>query len=152
MDAIKFLKREHDTVRGLLSDLESTTARGVQKRRQLLTRIAAELKSHTEIEEEIFYPAFKRAGEKNDDDKMYFEALEEHRAAGDLVLPDLLKTDVASEKFSGRAKVLKELVEHHADEEEKEMFPRAKKLMTPDELAALGEQLEARKKALMAAA
>jgi hemerythrin superfamily protein len=151
MDAIKFLKGEHATVKKLLSDLESTTARGVQKRRQLLARIAAELKSHTTIEEEIFYPAFRNAGEKNDDDKMFFEALEEHRAAGDLVLPDLLKTDAASEKFSGRAKVLKELVEHHADEEEKEMFPRAKKLLPKAELDELGARLEARKKELMAA-
>jgi hemerythrin superfamily protein len=151
MDAIKFLKGEHATVKKLLSDLESTTARGVQKRRHLLARIAAELKSHTTIEEEIFYPAFRNAGEKNDDDKMFFEALEEHRAAGDLVLPDLLKTDAASEKFSGRAKVLKELVEHHADEEEKEMFPRAKKLLPKAELDELGARLEARKKELMAA-
>jgi hemerythrin-like domain-containing protein len=151
MDAIKFLKEEHATVKKLLSDLESTTARGVQKRQQLLARIAAELKSHTKIEEEIFYPAFRNAGEKSDDDKMFFEALEEHRAAGDLVLPDLLRTDVASEQFSGRAKVLKELVEHHADEEEKEMFPRAKKLMPKAELDDLGARLQARKKQLMAA-
>jgi hemerythrin-like domain-containing protein len=151
MDAIKFLKEEHATVKKLLSDLESTTARGVQKRQQLLARIAAELESHTKIEEEIFYPAFRDAGEKSDDDKMFFEALEEHRAAGDLVLPDLLRTDVASDQFSGRAKVLKELVEHHADEEEKEMFPRAKKLMPKAELDDLGARLEARKKQLMAA-
>ena len=65
-------------------------------------------------------------------------------------MPSVLVT--ASEKFSGRAKVLKELVEHHADEEEQEMFPRAKKLLSKDELAALGERLEARKKALLAGA
>src|SRR3954468_23740407 len=119
MDAIKLLKNDHDEMRGLLSKLESSTTRGVQKRKQLLTEIAAKLKAHTRIEEEIFYPAFREAGKKGDDEKMYFEALEEHRAAGDLVLPDLLKTEVGSEKFGGRAKVLKELVEHHADEEEK---------------------------------
>jgi len=139
-------------MRDLLSELESTTSRGVKKRQQLLAEIEAKLKAHTTIEEEIFYPAFREAGEKSDDDKMYFEALEEHRAAGDLVLPDLLKTDPASEKFSGRAKVLKELVEHHADEEEKEMFPRAKKLLNRDELAELGERLEARKDELLASA
>ena len=73
-----------------------------------------------------------------------------HVFNGDLVLPDLVGTDPSSEKFSGRAKVLKELVEHHADEEEKEMFPRARKLLSRDELARLGEQLEARKEALLA--
>jgi len=119
MDAIKLLKADHEEMRGLLSDLESTTSRGVKKRQQLIAEIEAKLKAHTTIEEEIFYPAFREAGQKSDDDKMYFEALEEHRAAGDLVLPDLLNTDPASEKFSGRAKVLKELVEHHADEEER---------------------------------
>ena len=150
MDAIKLLKNDHEEVRTLLRQLEETTSRGVKKRTELVSRIAALLKAHTTIEEEIFYPAFKSAGAKGDDDKMYFEALVEHRAAGELVLPDLLGTEVASEKFSGRAKVLKELVEHHADEEEKEMFPRAKKLLSREELATLGEQLEARKTELMA--
>jgi hemerythrin-like domain-containing protein len=149
MDAIKLLKNDHTEMRELLGKLEATTARGVQKRTQLLAEIAAKLKAHTTIEEEIFYPAFKDAGRKGDDNKMYFEALEEHRAAGDLVLPDLLETEVGSEKFGGRAKVLKELVEHHANEEEKEMFPRAKKLLSKDELNQLGEQLERRKMALL---
>ena len=74
-----------------------------------------------------------------------FEALEEHRAAGELVLPDLLRTEVDSEKFSGRAKVLKELFEHHADEEEKEMFKRARALMGKEALETLGDQLARRK-------
>ncbi|MET0227023.1 MAG: hemerythrin domain-containing protein, partial [Dokdonella sp.] len=102
------------------------------------------------IEEEIFYPAFKEAAKIADDRTMYFEALEEHRAAGDLVLPDLLATDPAADNFSGRAKVLKELVEHHADEEEKEMFPRARKLLSKSELAELGSRMEARKTDLLA--
>ncbi len=149
MDAITLLKKDHDTVEALLKELAESTPRGVKKRADLLDKIRVELKAHTAIEEEIFYPAFKKHGEKGDDDKMYFEALEEHRAAGDLVLPDLLKTEVASEKFSGRAKVLMELVKHHADEEEKEMFPRAKKLMSREDLVALGEQMTTRKAQLV---
>jgi hemerythrin-like domain-containing protein len=150
MDAIKLLTEDHKTVRGYLNDLEATTARGIKIRTDLLEKIRVELKSHTMIEEEIFYPAFQSRGKVNDDDKMYFEALEEHRAAGDLVLPDLLGTAVDSEQFSGRAKVLKELVTHHADEEEKEMFPRAKTLLSEDELAELGERMAARKAELVA--
>jgi hemerythrin-like domain-containing protein len=76
---------------------------------------------------------------------MNYEALEEHRAVDDLVLPDLLKTDPDSEQFSGRAKVLKELVEHHADEEEKEMFKLAKKTFNNEELRDLGERMAAMK-------
>ena len=145
MDALSLLKDDHKKVRALLGELAETTNRAEKTRTELLAKIARELEVHTKIEEEIFYPAFKKAGENSDDNKMFFEAMEEHRAAGDLVLPDLLGTPTDSEKFSGRAKVLKELVEHHADEEEKEMFKRAKQLMDAAELKALGEQLETRK-------
>lgn len=151
MNAIQLLKDDHKKVRGLLAELESTTARGTKKRTQLLATIGKELRVHTQIEEEIFYPALREAGEKGDDEAMYFEAMEEHRAAGELVLPDLEKTEPGSDKFSGRAKVLKELVEHHADEEEKEMFPRARKLLGAAELNALGARMAARKRELMAA-
>jgi len=151
MNAIQLLKDDHKKVRGLLAELEGTTARGTKKRTQLLATIGKELRVHTKIEEEIFYPALREAGEKSDDEKMYFEALEEHRAAGELVLPDLEKTAPDSEKFSGRAKVLKELVEHHADEEEKEMFPRARKLLSAAELNSLGLRMAARKRELMSA-
>ena len=54
-----------------------------------------------------------------------------------------------NEELKAKAKVLKELVEHHADEEEKDMFPRAKKLLSKDELRALGEQMQLRKETLM---
>lgn len=145
MDAIALLKQDHRIVRTMLNELAETTTRAKKTRTELLQKIKTELEAHTTIEEEIFYPAFKAAGEKADDNKMFFEALEEHRAAGDLVLPDLLRTDVTSDQFSGRAKVLKELVEHHADEEEKDMFPRAKALMDKAQLQQLGERMAKRK-------
>jgi hypothetical protein len=65
-----------------------------------------------------------------------------------MVLPDLKKTPPTSEKFSGRAKVLKELIEHHADEEEKDMFKKAAKSMSKEELSELGRQMSERKLAL----
>ena len=150
MNAIQLLKEDHKKVRALLAELESTTSRGVKTRTQLLEKVGAELRAHAKIEEEIFYPAFKAASEKSDDEKMYFEAKEEHRAVELLVLPDLEKTDPASECFGGRAKVLKELIEHHAGEEEKEMFPRARKLLDAAELEELGARMEARKRELLA--
>jgi hemerythrin-like domain-containing protein len=149
MDAITLLKDDHKKVKALLTELADTTNRAQKTRAELLAKIATEIEVHTTIEEEIFYPAFKAAGEKSDDAKMFFEAKEEHRAAGDLVLPDLLKSDVTSDQFGGRAKVLKELIEHHADEEEKEMFPRARELLDRDVLVQLGERMQARKLELM---
>ena len=150
MDAITLLTNDHKKVRTLLGELADTTSRAEKTRTELLAKIALELEVHTTIEEEIFYPAFKEAGQKSDDDKMFFEAMEEHRAAGDLVLPDLLRTEVTTDQFGGRAKVLKELIEHHADEEEKEMFPRARTLLGKEALAELGERLAARKQELIA--
>jgi hemerythrin-like domain-containing protein len=130
-----------------LKELTETTTRAARTRPQLLADIEHELKVHTRIEEEIFYPAFKAAG-GSDHKEMNFEALEEHRAVDELVLPDLKNTDPTSEQFSGRAKVLKELVEHHADEEEDEMFKMAKKALSDEELRSLGERMSARKQEL----
>lgn len=148
MNAIEVLKNDHRKIRGLLAELQATTPRAVKKRLALLRSLTMEIHTHAAIEEEIFYPALKSAGQKSTDDKMYFEALEEHRAAGELVLPDLQQTDPASDQFSGRAKVLKELIEHHAGEEEKLMFPRAKKLLSSASLRDLGAAMEQRKREL----
>jgi hemerythrin-like domain-containing protein len=150
MNAIKMLEADHVKVRALLAELESTTSRATRRRTQLLDQIANEIRIHTTLEEEIFYPAFKDASRKSEDEQMYFEALEEHRAAGDLVLPDLQNTAVDGDQFGGRAKVLKELIEHHADEEEKEMFPRARKLLSRTALEELGAAMAARKRELLA--
>jgi hemerythrin-like domain-containing protein len=149
VDAIALLKQDHKLVKDLLGQLAESTTRAVKKRTELLHEIQINLKAHTTIEEEIFYPAFKEAGKK-EEEKMYFEALEEHRAAEDLVLPDLLNTDPSTEQFSGRAKVLKELIEHHIEEEETEMFKDAKKLLSTEELKALGASMETRKAELLA--
>ena len=148
MNAIELLTQDHNNLRAMFEELTNTTARGVKKRTDLVKKIESAIKAHNTVEEEIFYPAFKKAGDGKDDAKMYYEALEEHRAAGDLVLPDLLKTAPDSEKFSGRAKVLKELFEHHAKEEEKEMFKRAKALFSKKMLEELGGQIAERKAGL----
>jgi hemerythrin-like domain-containing protein len=139
-NAIELLKEDHKKLKGLLKELVETTTRAAKRRPELLAEIEHELKVHTTIEDEIFYPAFKLAG-GSEHKKANYEALEEHRAVDKLVLPDLLNTDPGSEKFSGRAKVLKELVEHHADEEEKEMFKLARKAFSSDELRELGERM-----------
>ena len=149
MNAIELLTADHDKVRGLFEQLTNTTKRAEKTRAELVEKIRLELDVHTQIEEEIFYPAFKEAVGESKDEAMVFEALEEHRAAGELVLPDLLETDITSDRFSGRAKVLKELVEHHADEEEQEMFKKARELFSAEQLEELGAQMAERKKQLL---
>ena len=116
-DAIALLKEDHRQVRTLLGELEETSDKAVGKREKLLASIEQELAIHTRIEEEIFYPAFRDAARKKDDGKLYFEALEEHHVV-DMVLPEIKSTGVDTEQFAAKAKVLKDLVEHHAEEEE----------------------------------
>jgi hemerythrin-like domain-containing protein len=150
-NAITLLKEDHDKVKDLLTQLEETTNRGVKTRQELLEKIVMELKVHTKIEEDVFYPAFKAAAGKVDERVMFYEANEEHRLV-DFEIPRIQKTDPSTDDFSAHAKVLKELVEHHADEEEKEMFPMAKKLLSKEQLEEIGTLMEEEKKKLMGSA
>lgn len=151
MNAIELLTNDHQKVKKLLEDISNTTERAVKKRADLLKKIALELQVHTTLEEEIFYPAFKKAGSR-EELQMFHEAREEHRAVESLVLPDLLKTDPGTVEFAGRVKVMKELLEHHIEEEEQEMFKNAKQLMSAQELTELGKQMAEQKAKLMKAA
>lgn len=140
MNAIDLLMQDHEKVRGMLAELTDTTTRAKKTRSELLKEIAEELRIHTQIEEEIFYPAFRDAGKK-EEEEMFFEALEEHKTVENQVLPDLEGASVDTDAFSGRAKVLKELIDHHAQEEEDDMFPRARELFSEEELEALGARM-----------
>ncbi len=148
VNAIDMLLEDHKKVRELLSQLTSTTNRAVKTRSDLLQKIKQEILVHAQIEEEIFYPAF-RDSDAEEAGQLYHEAKEEHRAVSALVLPDLEETDPASDEFAGRAKVLKDLIEHHAEEEEGEIFPKAKKVFDKAALLELGERMTERKQELM---
>jgi len=150
-DAIALLKADHQRVRRLLDNLEKTQDSAAGKREKLLATIEHELKIHTKIEEEVFYPAFFESAKKMDDRELYFESLEEHHVV-DLVLPEIKEADPSSDQFAAKAKVLKDLVEHHAEEEETEMFPRVRELMPRAQLLRLGEDLTRAKAVVRASA
>jgi hemerythrin-like domain-containing protein len=140
------LESDHKTVKKLLKQLSKTEEDSVDERGELLEQIEAELKVHTQIEEEIFYPEFREAAGENDT-HLYFEAVEEHRLV-DIVLPELKETDPSSEEFAARAKVLLDLVEHHIEEEEGQLFPKARKALGSTRLRELGQSLMERKEEL----
>lgn len=144
MNAIDLLKADHEKVKDILSQLSESTERALKKRAELLAKLEMEVSIHTRLEEEILYPAFKEAGSK-EEDVMYYEAKEEHRTVDSLVLPDLKETDPGTPEFAGRVKVVKELLEHHIEEEESEMFPKAKQLLGKAKLDELGAEMEAMK-------
>jgi iron-sulfur cluster repair protein YtfE (RIC family) len=141
-DAISLLTTDHKKVRQLLKRFESNPTQ------KLFQEIENELKVHTQIEEEIFYPAYRDAVEgAKEKQKLYYEALEEHHVV-DLVLPEIKAASEGSNEFEAKAKVLKDVVEHHADEEEAEMFPKARKAIGAAVLRDLGERMRVRKEQL----
>jgi hemerythrin superfamily protein len=141
MDAISMLKADHDKVKKLLDELETTTERGVKTRAELFSTIKGELTIHELIEEEIFYPALKDHPKAED---IVLEGYEEHHVV-DLLMGELEDLDVADETWGPKALVMKENIEHHIEEEEGQMFPQARQIFDRQELQDLGARMADRK-------
>jgi hemerythrin superfamily protein len=139
MKATDLLKQQHREVMDLFEEIEE--ADDAESRKRLMKEIVDHVKVHSKIEEEIFYPAVRGLGTQKAQE-MIGEALEEHHVV-DLVIADLPSVDPEDERFEAKMTVFHELIEHHAKEEEKEMFKSAQRL-GKGELEALGEQMEAR--------
>jgi hemerythrin superfamily protein len=145
-DAVALLRADHKELRRLLEELKGAQSSS-DRRERLMARVEDALKAHTKIEEEIFYPAFRDAATTKKDRQLFHEAIEEHHAV-DMIMPEVASAKGEADVFAARAKVLKELVEHHAEEEETDMFPRARKLFPPSELRRLGAEMAERKRTL----
>ena len=141
MDAITLLKTDHAKVKDLLAKLSATTERGIKTRQELFATIKGELTVHEIIEEEIFYPALKSHPKARD---IVLEGYEEHHVV-DLLMGELESLDVSDETWGAKADVMKENVEHHIEEEEDDMFKKARQIFDRDELAELGTKMEERK-------
>ena len=136
MNPVKLLKKQHREVEALFKRVGK--AEGASERRRLMDEIGAKLTLHTKIEEEIFYPALREVPSKKAEE-MVLEAYEEHHVVK-LVLAELPTVDPEDERFEAKMTVLEELVEHHVEEEEDEMFKLADKI-DDDELESLGERM-----------
>ena len=141
MDALQLLKADHDKVKKLLTELESTTDRGIKTRTELFATIKSALTVHEAIEEEIFYPALREHPRAKD---IVLEGYEEHHVV-DVLMGELERLPVDDEMWGAKAKVMQENVEHHIDEEEGEMFTKARAVFDRAELVELGERMEARR-------
>ena len=125
--ATEVLKTDHAKVKGLFRDYEKLGDGAVVGKQKVFDRIKKELDVHAAIEEEIFYPAIAELGEEKEAEETVREALEEHKIVKTL-LAELAGLSSEDEAFDAKMKVLSENVEHHADEEEDEMFPLFGKL------------------------
>jgi hemerythrin superfamily protein len=145
-DATHILAADHRTVEKLFADFDK--ANGSDAKGKLADQICTELKIHAQIEEEVFYPALKG---KIDDDLLK-EAYVEHDGAK-ILINEIVASSPDDEFFDSKVTVLKEEIEHHVKEEEKQhdnMFQQAR--AADVDLDALGEQMLARKEELKAQA
>ena len=140
-DAIALLRADHKLVSGLFDQFEKS--RSANRKKTLVAQICRELTVHTQIEEEIFYPAFRAAVK---DKELVPEANVEHDSVKDLIA-QVEGVEPDGEMFDARVKVMGEYVKHHVKEEQNEMFPKAK--ASRMDLLALGTQLAQRKAELM---
>jgi hemerythrin superfamily protein len=144
-DAIAVLKADHRHVSELFDRFEGLGERAYATRERTLDRIIEELSIHAGIEENVFYPAV-RARFAERDESMVLEALEEHHVVK-LLLRELESMDPRSERYVAKVTVLREIVEHHVEEEETELFKRVRDSFSRSELRDLGAELEAARSA-----
>lgn len=142
MDIFEAIRTDHGHCREIMDQLEASSPRG-KTRERLLTKLADELILHQEAEEAAFYPAVLDEKETRD---TALEALEEHRVLS-MILQDLEGTACDDERWLSRLTVLREFFEHHAEEEEEELFDEAQDLLDEDQADDLGKEfLRAKKK------
>jgi hemerythrin superfamily protein len=148
-DAVALIKEDHRRVEALFREYEQTGDRAHKTRQRLVEEISRELEVHAQIEEESFYPAVE-AKARQDGKELVHEAVEEHHLVK-VTLGELAALDAEDEAFDAKVQVLMENVRHHVEEEETELLPQAERLLDQDQLARLGEKMQARKQQLGAA-
>jgi len=142
MDVFALLKADHERVAEMLETIDKTTERAAKGREDTFTRLKAELDLHAMIEEEVFYPSLEEAEETRD---ITLEAYEEHRLVKQL-LTELEQEPKNTEEWTAKFTVLKENVEHHVEEEEGEMFKKARQALSKEEIDELTQRVEQAKR------
>jgi lysyl-tRNA synthetase class II len=137
-DAVELLKQDHEKVKGLFRKFSETGDGAIKTRQRIADQIFEELAIHTRVEEEIFYPAVRKATDE-EGIELLDEAEEEHHVV-DLIIAELKQMDPSHDHYAAKMTVLCENVEHHIKEEEEEMLPDAEKRIK-DQLETLGQRI-----------
>jgi hemerythrin superfamily protein len=143
MDALALLTADHNRVRGLFARFKTAKeSDDLAEMTTLATKILTELEVHTTIEEEIFYPELQDLNDEIHDS--ITEGFEEHHAAK-AVMAEIAAMEPNTEDWAAKVTVLIEQVEHHAGEEESDLFPPVRSNTSAEQRESLAERLEARK-------
>jgi hypothetical protein len=136
VDAIELLKSQHREVEDLFAKIEAIGDRAAKTRAALFEELAVKIEAHAEIEEQRFYPEGRSV-----DKDMTLEAYEEHGVVRD-VIEKIKAVEPTDETFMAKVTVLKEMIEHHVEEEEGEFFPKLRKALGKERLMDLGAAME----------
>ena len=129
MDTLELLTADHNRVRGLFARFQAAEGENDAQAARLAAKIFEELEVHTKIEEEIFYPAITKLNDEIHE--LVTEGIEEHHVVDNL-MAEVKGLSPSDEEWAAKVKVLIENVEHHAGEEEEEMFPKVRGAMGSD--------------------
>jgi hypothetical protein len=137
-DAVALLEKDHRRFERLLEQGEKTTERARKRRREILRTLATEIVAHERKEEKLLYPALKRHPDARD---IVLEGYQEHHVA-DVLVRELKQMDPTDERWGAKFTVLKESLEHHIEEEEGNMFKKARTALGRDRLEELGRRMQ----------
>jgi hemerythrin-like domain-containing protein len=140
-DALMLLEADHRRFEELLKQGEETTERAAKRRRQLLDTLTRELNEHELMEEQVLYPALEPHAQARE---IVLEGYEEHHVA-DVITRELRDVPPDDERWAAKFQVLKESLQHHIKEEERNMFRTARAVLSRDELSELGTRMKALK-------
>lgn len=145
MEIYELLRRDHKAVAEMFKKIENTTELESRGRKDLFSTLRAELLAHAQAEQEVLYsPLLERVGDRD----LVLEAFEEHRSI-ELMFDEVERCPIDDERWLAKLTVLREIVEHHVEEEEGELFKVARKHLSREEAKAIGERMLARKAELV---
>ncbi len=137
MNAIDMLKQQHREVEELFEEFEQAGEGARKTKERVCQEIGDALAIHATIEERIFYPESKQ----DNTEEILRESVEEHLAMKKL-LADIMQSELEDPQYVAKMKVLKEQVEHHVEEEERELFPLVSKSCSKEEIEDMGSRME----------
>jgi hemerythrin-like domain-containing protein len=129
------LKQDHDAVRDTFERIEADEG---ENRGELFEGLRTGLQQHLDLEEKFFYPVLEQ-NEASADKAL--ESYEEHHVAG-MVLGEFSGLDLEDDRWMAKFKVLREIVSHHLQEEEKNIFKMVKKVLEPDQIKQITDQIQ----------
>lgn len=147
MNAIELLKQDHQEAMGMMDQI-LTADKGDRSAKQLFTELKAALTLHTQMEEQVFYPALEHHKETSD---MIQEAYGEHQEVDEL-LAELSTLAPSNDEFMDKLTEMRDAIEHHVEEEENEMFPKAEQILGQTRLQEMGRQMQQMKQGKSATA